>query len=359
MKAVLGKIGAFFGAYYHVLIAVLAVGFMAWSAVAYFLDAEALKQEASEFRRDLAQLEPLHPEADRVDLTPYTRLIAGIDAPFQLGEPDPHVMVPGLRVTCPFCTRPKPFDAMICPFCGEEEKDAAEDPVDKDEDLDADKLPDLWEDAHNLNKRDPRDATSDQDGDGFTALEEFLAGTDPRVAEDHPPLLDRIACRRIARVPFRYQFKSKMRTPDDRVRLTFNDIRSGMTLMVNVGDMVGDDYRVTGLEEKHEEREAAGGNMVMRTDVSEVTLQHVREEDKTVVLVKDTRSTHYDYGVLLVFTLDGSEYRVWEGREFTLNGDLHVGRSFKVKEVDSKLNRVLIEDLKTGRSTWCGEGEGL
>jgi hypothetical protein len=46
-------------------------------------------------------------------------------------------------------------------------------------DTDGDGMPDWWELAHGLNRNDPSDANRDDDGDGFTNLQEYLAGTDP------------------------------------------------------------------------------------------------------------------------------------------------------------------------------------
>ena len=46
-------------------------------------------------------------------------------------------------------------------------------------DSDADGLPDHYELAHGLNPEDPSDAALDFDGDGFSNLQEYLAGTDP------------------------------------------------------------------------------------------------------------------------------------------------------------------------------------
>ena len=46
-------------------------------------------------------------------------------------------------------------------------------------DSDADGMPDAWETRYGLDPNDPSDATSDQDNDGITALDEFLAGTIP------------------------------------------------------------------------------------------------------------------------------------------------------------------------------------
>ncbi len=47
-------------------------------------------------------------------------------------------------------------------------------------DSDADGMPDEWERKHNLDARDPGDSRQDQDDDGYTNIEEYLNGTDPR-----------------------------------------------------------------------------------------------------------------------------------------------------------------------------------
>ena len=47
------------------------------------------------------------------------------------------------------------------------------------QDSDSDGMPDSWETQYGLNPNDPSDATSDQDNDGVSALDEFLAGTIP------------------------------------------------------------------------------------------------------------------------------------------------------------------------------------
>lgn len=47
-------------------------------------------------------------------------------------------------------------------------------------DVDADGQPDAWEREHGLNPADPADGRGDLDRDGYTNLEEFLNGTDPK-----------------------------------------------------------------------------------------------------------------------------------------------------------------------------------
>jgi hypothetical protein len=40
-------------------------------------------------------------------------------------------------------------------------------------------MPDAWETRYALNPHDAADAAADQNGDGYTNIEEFLNGTDP------------------------------------------------------------------------------------------------------------------------------------------------------------------------------------
>jgi len=64
---------------------------------------------------------------------------------------------------------------------------AAEEPppaaVTSGPDTDLDGLPDAWEIAHQLNPEDPTDSSLDRDGDGLTALDEFLLGTNEAVKD--------------------------------------------------------------------------------------------------------------------------------------------------------------------------------
>jgi hypothetical protein len=47
-------------------------------------------------------------------------------------------------------------------------------------DSDGDGMPDEWETAHGLNPHDPSDAIQDRNGDGYTNIEKFIYGLDPR-----------------------------------------------------------------------------------------------------------------------------------------------------------------------------------
>lgn len=48
------------------------------------------------------------------------------------------------------------------------------------QDSDGDGMPDDWEKKHGLNPHDPSDATTDANGDGYSNIEKFIYGLDPR-----------------------------------------------------------------------------------------------------------------------------------------------------------------------------------
>ncbi len=59
--------------------------------------------------------------------------------------------------------------------------------IDPDLDTDGDGIPDLFEERYTfLDRLDPTDAGKDEDGDGFSNLEEYLADTDPLDRNKHP-----------------------------------------------------------------------------------------------------------------------------------------------------------------------------
>ncbi len=46
-------------------------------------------------------------------------------------------------------------------------------------------MPDAWEKEYGLNPKDPSDGTKDADGDGYTNVEEYLNGTNPKQFVDY------------------------------------------------------------------------------------------------------------------------------------------------------------------------------
>jgi len=81
----------------------------------------------------------------------------------------PHAVTPTRgEIQCPFCGFIRAKGVRWCPVCSFAPTDS-----------DGDDLPDEWEDEHERVDRTRRDGDEDPDGDGFTNLKEYLAGSDP------------------------------------------------------------------------------------------------------------------------------------------------------------------------------------
>lgn len=117
-----------------------------------------------------------------------------------------NVSVSERRVSCVSCGRPIPFDAMVCPFCTKDQPEII-DASKTDSDLDG--IPDIWEKEWGLNASDPSDALRDDDGDGFSNVEEFTAGTNPKDAGSRPPLIVKLRVAGRRATPFYLKFVGK------------------------------------------------------------------------------------------------------------------------------------------------------
>ena len=99
------------------------------------------------------------------------------------------------------CGHLLPFNVDKCPFCGKEQPEIAkESPEGADTDMDG--MPDSFEKKYEfLNYLDRSDADKDEDGDGFTNLEEYKAGTKPDDPDDFPRLATHARCLAVFRNP--------------------------------------------------------------------------------------------------------------------------------------------------------------
>ena len=99
------------------------------------------------------------------------------------------------------CGHLLPFNIDKCPFCGKEQPEIAKESPDGI-DTDMDGMPDSFEKKYMfLSLTDPSDAEKDEDGDGFTNVEEYKAGTKPDDSTDFPRLATHARCLAVFRNP--------------------------------------------------------------------------------------------------------------------------------------------------------------
>lgn len=228
-----------------------------------------------------------------------------------------------LRVSCVKCGRPIPYEAVECPFC------LAQQPAIIDItklDTDTDGVPDKVELAWGLDPQSSADAAQDLDGDGFTNVEEFRDGTDPKNPDSMPDPVVKLRVAAIRPVPFYLRYvTTSFFGEEPRFQLNLQTLER--TYFVKLGEVVLG-YKV----EAYDPAGKAGETLTM-----------VRQADKRpVTLVKGKPVTEQELAILFVSLLDRSRLPIQRlNNEFTV-------RNVTYKVVDIRREHVIIQNVKTG-----------
>ena len=308
-KGILGKI---LGQYDKLLILLVFAGLV--SSLVFLAMRVGMKWQMKEdFIRQIDGIRPGHPLAAAADVSAYQREEGLIREPFQLGVSSNAVFIPETRCWCVDCRRPIPFAAVVCPFCSAPQPPEAGDDPRRDD--------------------DPRDAELDSDNDGFSNLEEYLAGTNPKDPNDHPSIEAKIHVDKIVQDPFKLRFKTVSKMPDGlKFQLNLRgDLRSYFAKM---GETIEGfklvDYR-TNLVERTD------GGMTRRVDESVLVLER---GDKRIELVKGKDVQWNEFTVILSFAVDNSRYTLKLKDEVEIKGT-----KYRLIEIDIPKQGVVLERL--------------
>ncbi len=187
------------------------------------------------------------------------------------------------------------LDAAIqtCPHCGTAQGDDSGPRTEPGLDSDGDGIPDEIENQHDfLNPHRYADAFLDQDGDWFTNLEEFRAGTDMADPRSRPALANRLRLVGMERDLFGIVVDSVMAVankPKENwdISLRVREGTAWRSRFVKIGQQAGE-YEVVDAEEKFEMVYDASLKSEVRRDVSTVTLR--KHDGEPLVLVKGQRT---------------------------------------------------------------------
>ena len=171
-------------------------------------------------------------------------------------------------------------------------------------------VPNDWFEKFGLPVQDADALEQDQDGDGFTNLDEWQGRTDPTNKDSHPGYLTKLHLVSVTEEPFRFIFASWV---GDTFALNTLD-QSEPTQFLKVGDMIrGTGFKVVKFTEKHERNQY--GTSV---DVSELLLRH-QETHVQVTLVKEKVATSPQSVATFVYNWEGRrEFEVRKDQEFSL-----------------------------------------
>lgn len=295
-----------------------------------------------QFHDEIEGITPEREHTAAVDPAVFKQTAKNLYETFQIAKWTNLVFVPETRVWCVDCRRPIPYTTEKCPFCGAVQP---LDPTDRPNwDGDRDGIWDRWEKKYGLDPFDPDDAKRDNDGDGFSNIEEFRADpqTDPTNADDCPDILVKLYVEKIVADPFKLRFKSVIKLPDGSLKFALNLKKGERTYFVKLGEEVLG-FKLHKYEEKFVDMVRPGWTKPRPVDVSELTL---KRGDKLITLVKDKDVQYNEYIARLSFSLDHTKHSV------KLNDVLELKeKKYEVIDVDIKQERVLLRNLHDGKET--------
>ncbi|HEY5814466.1 MAG TPA: Amuc_1099 family pilus-like system protein [Terrimicrobiaceae bacterium] len=175
----------------------------------------------------------------------------------------------------------------------------------------------------------------DADADGFSNLEEYLAGSDPRDKNSVPPFYTKLRLVRFISKPFRLIFTG---TPDDGQTFTINTKDRGTkTQFLELGQMIaGTSYKIVSYEKKTERRNE------IDFDASTLTLENAQTGQK-IVLVANKEANDPTSFAEFHYLYNNSKFTVKKDDEFSLPPESD--RQYKLIDISEK--EAVIQDQKT------------
>lgn len=168
---------------------------------------------------------------------------------------------------------------------------------------------------HSLAYLSPNVGDLDPDRDGFSNLEEFQKGTDPKDPKSHPPVTDRLFL--LQRISHDFLVVLKGTGSPLQIRITTEDKKSKGWFAEGVGKAFGQADRFV---IKKFEKKVVPDPKLGEKDVSELTVED-RLRKNEIVLVKDVEQNIADYEALFEFRLGkATQFQYKKGDTFRIPG---------------------------------------
>jgi len=201
-------------------------------------------------------------------------------------------------------------------------------------------VPDSWILSHHLDLLDSNVINEDPDDDGYTTVEEYLAGTDPTDKTSHPPYITKLFLEKYVQIPFLLKFMDEPDANSYQIQVISPGGRE-TTQILSIGQTVeGTRYKIVSFKAKSVPDPTIGGEK----DVSELTVQNT-ETGKQVVLVKGVQANDPDSYALFKYFWPKPPVELQPKLDGTFALPPQTDVAYKV--IDIKEDHATIEDVKT------------
>ncbi len=195
-------------------------------------------------------------------------------------------------------------------------------------------VPNQWFFDHGLDPLDSNVLNEDPDGDGYTNLEEWKAGTDPRDKSSRPPYVSKLRLVQWVHNSFRLKFQAY---DGEHFQINALDLHQPSQFLKLGESIIGTNFKLLKYEPKKAMVESTGEY----ADVSELTVKNTETGVEVVLpLLKVVDSP--DSQAHFKFLMDGSDFQVVKGGKFSLK----VEPDMEYKLIDIQENEAVISSLK-------------
>ncbi len=307
------------------------------------------QQDEERFVNQLTSLKPSGEPLKPINMAGYDEAVSQARKPLALNSPqsgEAGFLTPEWRVMCieESCRKPISYDARSCPFCGKEQPRKPDEKM-PGQDSDNDGIPDDIENKYGLNPNVAADAELDLDGDGFSNLVEYRAGTAMDDPKSHPPLMEilELVAVRSVKIPFIFTGLNKM--PDGKLQMTFNVAQPRRTYWVKANEVIGDTGWVSvSAEKKFEKRRIEGmGDVEQTVDISTVVVRRKSDGKEVTMRINEGRK-NTDIEATIRLPLDNTEYKAVKGGTLKVREE-----SYRVIDVNNETPSVTVENESTGK----------
>lgn len=207
-----------------------------------------------------------------------------------------------------------------------------------------------WKKKYGFPLDDPDVALQDPDNDGFTNLEEFNAGTDPRDPNSTPASIGKLRMQSYVSSPLLIKFMGYSKEADGNwaLQLNFN----GSSKLVHEGDhfdlgkmkISNTGWRIGPFRQIIKKEKSPFTDEIVDVDYSELDFHHPRLDDRVVTLVRNKASESDDKKVTFIALLPNPPKLVVQlGEKFDFHG-------VQYQLMEASKDKALLKNSSTGET---------